>query len=159
MADEVNEVKKDIEEKPDKKKRGLEGMDDHELLLDLAKEQRRTSRYTKLIGVSCVGICVAVCISLAVIVPKVLSTLSNVNKTVDSAYTVEENASNMIVSAQESLDGIDVMIENVDSVVVDNTESVTEALAKLNDVDFDTLNQSIQDLHSVIEPLAKMFSH
>ena len=159
MSEVTEEIKPAEEVKPSKKKHGLEAMDDHELLLDLAREQRRTSRYTKMIGASCIGICAAVCISLAIVVPQVLKTLSNVNKTVTSAYTVAENASAMIESAQESLDGIDTMIENVDTVVVENTQSVTEALNKINEVDFETLNKSIQDLHSVVEPLAQMFAH
>ncbi|MCR4689510.1 MAG: hypothetical protein K5745_08185 [Saccharofermentans sp.] len=153
MAEEIKEV----EEKAPKAKSGVDAMSDHELLVDLVKEQRLTSKYTRIIGASCVGICLAVGISLVILVPKLVNTLNNINKTVTSAYTVAENASAMIASAQDSLEGIDTMIENVDNVVVDNTQAVTDALTNLNEIDFDTLNQSINDLHSVVEPLAKMF--
>ena len=50
------------------------------------------------------------------------------------------------------------MIENVDELVVTSQSGVDQAMKKLNQIDFDTLNQAISDLSDVVEPLASFFN-
>jgi len=50
------------------------------------------------------------------------------------------------------------MIENVDELVVTSQSGVDQAMRKLNQIDFDTLNQAISDLSDVVEPLASFFN-
>ena len=50
------------------------------------------------------------------------------------------------------------MIENVDELVVTSQSGVDQAMKKLNQIDFDTLNQAIGDLSDVVEPLASFFN-
>jgi hypothetical protein len=39
--------------------------------------------------------------------------------------------------------------------VENNTEAITETVQKLNNVDFETLNNAIKNLNDAIEPLAR----
>ena len=39
---------------------------------------------------------------------------------------------------------------------MENTEAINEAISNFNNVDFEHLNQAIEDLAKVIEPLAKL---
>ncbi|MDD5864083.1 MAG: hypothetical protein PUD80_05570 [Firmicutes bacterium] len=48
------------------------------------------------------------------------------------------------------------MVSNVDKLVLSGQQSLDESMEKLNAVDFETLNQAIEDLSDVIEPLAKL---
>ena len=48
------------------------------------------------------------------------------------------------------------MVDNVDSLVITGQQSLQQTMDKLNTIDFDALNQAIDDLSSVIEPLAKL---
>lgn len=47
------------------------------------------------------------------------------------------------------------MVENVNQLVISGQKSLEQSMDKLNAVDFDALNQAIQDLSAIIEPLAK----
>ena len=49
------------------------------------------------------------------------------------------------------------MVRNMDSLAVYAQESLQQTMEKLNTIDIETLNQAIQDLAKVIEPLAKFF--
>jgi len=46
------------------------------------------------------------------------------------------------------------MLENINSLVTTSQSGVEEALQKINEIDFDTLNQAVKDLSNVVKPLA-----
>ena len=50
------------------------------------------------------------------------------------------------------------MTENVNGVVTDNTQAVSDALEEINSIDIEQLNQAINDLSSVVRPLAQLFN-
>ncbi len=63
------------------------------------------------------------------------------------------------------VDNVDGLVRNVDGLIQDvgelvNTsqDGVEETIEKLNTINFETLNNAIEDLSKVIEPLAKFFS-
>lgn len=49
------------------------------------------------------------------------------------------------------------MVSNVDTLVTTSQTGVEDAMAKINGIDFETLNAAITDLAAVVEPLAKFF--
>lgn len=65
-----------------------------------------------------------------------------------------------LAEVTDQLAGMDLgaMVENVDELVITSQAGVEQALDTLNAIDFDTLNQAIEDLSNVIEPLAKFFN-
>lgn len=46
------------------------------------------------------------------------------------------------------------MVANINSLVTTSQAGVEEALAKINEIDFDALNQAVEDLSSIVQPLA-----
>ena len=127
-----------------KSKSGFPDLSDRELLVELLKEQKKTSRRSLITASALVAICV-------------ISTLNNAYKAIDGIQTVVVNADKAISSVEQSLDGIDEMVKNVDKVVVDNTEAVTKTVDQMSNIDVATLNKSIKELSQIIEPLAKFF--
>lgn len=140
-----------------KSKSGFPDLSDRELLVELLKEQKKTSRRSLITASALVAICVMIGIAVLIIVPKVISTLNNAYKAIDGIQTVVVNADKAISSVEQSLDGIDEMVKNVDKVVVDNTEAVTKTVDQMSNIDVATLNKSIKELSQIIEPLAKFF--
>lgn len=65
-----------------------------------------------------------------------------------------------LAEVTDQLAGMDLgaMVENVDELVITSQAGVEQAMDTLNAIDFDTLNQAIEDLSNVIEPLAKFFN-
>lgn len=46
------------------------------------------------------------------------------------------------------------MVENINALVSTSREGVEEALGTINEINFDTLNQAIEDLAAVVQPMA-----
>lgn len=129
----------------------LEKMNDHDLLVELVKSQRAHSTSQKVMTGAAVAIFVALAVSLLVLVPKTVRLLVRLNQTVDEAEL-------MIADAGESLDQIDEMVHNLNVTITDNSKNLTEAVEKMNNIDFQTLNQAINDFSDTVEPLAKFFN-
>lgn len=64
--------------------------------------------------------------------------------------------------AQSNLSGmvenVDLLVANVDGLVGTSQAGVEQAMEKLNAIDFEALNDAIEDLSDVIEPIAKFFN-
>ena len=117
-------------------RKGLEHMDNRELLIELVRTQRRDTfleHVTAIINLVFLAVMILV---LVILVPKAVTTLREVDRTVREVNT-------LALEAQESLDGIDVMVGNVDKMVVENTDAVTTALNQINQVDYQKLNEAI----------------
>ena len=59
---------------------------------------------------------------------------------------------------KNSLDGMNKMISNVDTVLTDNTEAMSDAIKKIGDIDIDGLNDSIKKLNGAVDGLNKIVS-
>ena len=46
------------------------------------------------------------------------------------------------------------MVENINDLVTTSQSGVEETLEKINEIDFNTLNQAVKDLSNVVKPLA-----
>lgn len=128
----------------------LENMSDTELLIEIAKGQRKEAKSGRISAMATVALAIAFIITLSVFLPVAVTTLNKVNTTL-------AEAENVAVSAQKSLEEIDEMVGNFNKVVVDNTDSVNDALKKVGEIDIESLNKSIKELASILDPLARLF--
>lgn len=128
----------------------LENMTDTELLIEIAKGQRKEAKSGRISAIATVALAIAFVITLSVFLPVAVNTLNKVNATL-------AEAENVAVAAQKSLDEIDGMVQNFNGVIVDNTDSVNTALSKVSEIDVNSLNRSIQELADILDPLARLF--
>ncbi len=138
--------------------------ENNELLSALVREQKKTTLFLKIVAVLMAVLLVTVFLIAAVIVPKMNRTLKQAETVLADAEllagatgTALEDIPELLSQCQGSLTGIDEMVGNVNDLVENNTEAITESIEKLNNVDFETLNQSISELHSILEPIANFF--
>lgn len=127
----------------------LENMTDTELLIEIAKGQRKEARSGRIAAIATVALALAFMITLSVFIPTAVSTLNKINTTL-------EEAENVAVAAQDSLGEIDEMVGNFNNVIVDNTDSVNKALSQVSEIDVDSLNRSIKELADILDPLARL---
>ncbi len=120
-----------------------------ELLRQLVKLQKKTANRQLVAAIGSVALAVVVAVALIIIVPKALTVLLDLSNT---AQQTQE----LVAQAQTSLKGLDTMIENVDKVVVDNTQALTNAVGNIQNIDTDGLNEAIKNLSDAAEPLAKL---
>lgn len=134
----------------------LQEMNDNDLLVELVKSQKEDARGQKITAIATVSMFAAVAIALLILVPKVFTTLNNIQDMVKQTKTAVQQTQTFVQSANNSLSGIDDMIANVDQLVTENTQNVGDAMNNFNNVDFERLNQAINDLASIVEPLANL---
>lgn len=148
--------KKDLK----KTKRNPDEMNDHDLLAELIRAQRRTAKFQMLTAVENVVLILGIIVIFVVLVPRAVTALDSFNNTMqevsDLASSTRETVDQLSTDATKSLNNIDGMIENVDTLVQDNTEGLTKALNNVNDIDFDSLNDAIGSLKSSAEQLRKI---
>lgn len=110
-----------------------------------AKKQYRMSQITALAGILVLAV---VLYTSSVLIPRV-------NRLFDDVETVMESVNAVANELEEAHLGQ--MVTDIDSLVTSSDQSVKEALDQINSVDIATLNQAIQDLSSLIRPLARFF--
>lgn len=106
--------------------------------LKLMKKQLRLFRFLSLF----------LAIALVVLAVVLGSTFKKVNRTIEHIETVTADL------ARADWTG---MVENINTLVESSQESLGQATAKIDSIDIETLNQSIQDLSTVIGPIARLF--
>ena len=135
----------------------IEDMNEQELLRELLSEQKKSARNSWIAMIAVVVMTAALLIGFGMVLPKVTRTLDAAYTTLNEGETLLKQAEEMVEQAKHSLAEVDFMVGSVNKLVEDNTEDLTEAMDKLNSLDIEKLNQSIEDLNAVIAPLAKLF--
>ena len=121
---------------------GEDNMNQNEtvILLQQIKEQNKKKLfYTRCTTVLFLIICVVV----LVIVPSIISTLNTVRNT--------------MVHLNNTITTMDDALESVMELAETGSTSMQQALEKIDSIDIGTLNQSIQDLNTVVKPMANLF--
>lgn len=130
-------------------------MEENKELLQLLEQIEKNGRKQVRIGriQSLLMLVAVVCCAGAVVL--VLHFLPQIAAVVDQMEVVLGN----LERTTGELAALDLqsMVKDVDTLVVTGQESLEQTMAKLNTLDFEALNQAIQDLGKVVEPLAKLF--
>ena len=129
-----------------------------ELLERIESSTRRQSRYAMCQMIFTLLTSAAFIVLLLVVV----RILPQLQEAVGQAETVLNNLESVTSElANADLTGmvkdIDALVANVDGLVSTSQEGVTEAVGKINAINFEALNDAIKDLSEVIEPIAKFF--
>lgn len=112
-----------------------------ELLQQLLHTTQKQLKLTRIIAVACVVLAVLSLITFAVLVPRVMTTLNDMNTMAGQLAQVNWAE----------------IAENVNSLVTEVQPGMAEITQALSALDFASLNKAIQDLQAVIAPLAKFF--
>lgn len=121
-----------------------------ELLQKIEKTNRQQVRLTRLV---CIFALLAACACVCTL-GLVYTVLPQITDIASQAQAVLGN----LEETADLLSGMDVsgMVEDVDILVTTAQSSLEQTMGKLNSIDFKSLNQAIQDLANVVEPLSKL---
>ena len=123
-----------------------------ELLNRLDESNRQQAKYAKwqcILSVASALCCVGLFVLVWQLMPQVQALTTQMETVLANLEVVTEQLAGMDLGE---------MVRNVDDLVVTSQAGVEETMAKLNAIDFDTLNKAIHTLADVVEPLAKFFS-
>ena len=119
-----------------------------QILERLEKNSRRQLLHARLqtvFGIICTVFCGILLINLLAFIPKLESLISQTEVLLQDLDTVTQQLAKLELST---------MVENINGLVTTSQAGVEEALGKINEIDFDTLNQAVKDLSNVVKPLA-----
>lgn len=116
-------------------------------IYDMTRKQLMWQRIT---SCAIAGIFIALLVSVYIMIPKMITTLANIDRVTSEAM--------------ESIQDIDVMVaemtdasSNLNKLVSDNADTLTQAVNDLAGIDFDGLNAAIKDLQDTVAPFAAFF--
>lgn len=138
-------------------------MDNNQKLMDLLEQMEKANRkqvaYARLQFVFSV-IAAICCILLLLAGVKVLPQLQEAALQAETVLTNLETVTTELAQADliGMVENVDALVTNVDGLVGTSQVGVEQAMAKINAIDFDALNDAIKDLSDVIEPIAKFFN-
>ena len=139
-------------------KKKLEDMTDRELMIELIESQRKDALGQKITAVGTVALFAAVLVALVILVPRVITLLNDVNVAVKNADTMIAQIQGSITELDTAVADIDQMVTNANDLVVTNTDSLNDAVQKINNINFEELNKAISDFSDTVEPLANFFN-
>ena len=118
-------------------------------LQKIVEYTKKEAQFSKITAICAITLVIIIAVVLALVVPKAIKTLDDIDRTVVAA----ESSLKKIDDMSESLKETGIMMNEF---MNGNMETFGEALDKLNSVDIDTLNEAIKDLKAAVEPFAKM---
>ena len=123
-------------------------MDNQILLEKIVKQTRQQALFTKILCV----FCAVILICMLVLTFFIVNAAGQITELAEQAKFVMDNLD--VVTWELANADIGGMIENMGALTTDSQAIVEEAMSKLNAINLDALNQAIEDLANIVEPLA-----
>ena len=131
-------------------------MENNQKLLELLERMEKANRkqviYARLqfvFSIVAALCCVVLVLAGMQVLPALQETAAQAEAVLGNLETVTEELANADIGG---------MVKNVDSLVTTSQTGVEQTMSKINAIDFEALNDAIQDLSDVIEPIAKFFN-
>ncbi len=136
-------------------------MEENKETLELLKKIERANRHQVWSGYIRSGLILVCAVCMVALVVMVARLMPQINEILGQAGLAMGQIQTVLTDLQQTagqLAQVDYagMVSNVDNLVTTGQQSLEGMMEKLNSVDFEKLNQAIEDLAAVIEPLAKM---
>ncbi len=119
------------------------------ILQKMMEKQEKGIRLNRIVAFAECFLLAVMLITAVVLGPLILRTVRNVND-------VLEQVDSLIDNVESSLVEIKVLAQDADDLVVANEAAVNEAIGHFNEVDFESLNRSIERLSNVLKPMSKI---
>ena len=121
-----------------------------QVLKKLEKQSQQQLLFTKILC----GLCALMLVCTLVLTILIGGAVQQIVAIAEPLQKISQQAGTVMASLAEA--DLSSMVESVNSLAADSQSAITEAMKKLDTIDIDTLNQAIQDLADVVEPLAKV---
>lgn len=122
---------------------------------ELLEKTKKQLLYTRVLAAAAVGMLLVMLLAAAVVVPKAAVALSQVS---DVMIRVQKLAETAVTDIQKMSGEVTSVSQGLNEFVADNAQTLTEAAEDISQIDFEGLNNAIQDLQDAVSPLAKMMN-
>lgn len=121
-----------------------------ELLARLEKSSRQQALFTKILCILCAVLLICSLVTTAA----VAGAAGQITKLAEDAKFVLDNLDTVTWELANA--DIGSMVENMGALAADSQAIVEDAMKKLDAINLEALNQAIEDLADIVEPLAKI---
>ncbi len=128
------------------------------LLKQILEADKKEVKYAKRAAFFMMGLCVIFLVAALIIVPKVVETLGHVNEAVIAAGETLEGADEALKNINTMSGSITDTSDQMNTMLTENAQSLTDAVEKMNSIDFEGLNKAIQDLQDAVGPFASFMN-
>lgn len=118
---------------------------------EMLKVDKKHLFWQRLSALAVVATFLVVLIAVVILVPQISETLGHINKVATDAEAAIENVDEMVLEMTDAS-------KNLNQLVGDNSEALTEAVTNMSNIDFDGLNEAIKDLQDTVGPMASFFN-
>lgn len=140
-------------------------LSEKELLSQIRDLQEKKLKVEKRTSKLLFALTLVILIAVIVMVPATLMLFNKVTQTVDKANGAIDDITATVQRAETTLDGIDEMTEsasqaasNMNQLVEENSKTLNESIKALSEVDYEGLNEAINDLKSTASSMAEVMS-
>ena len=139
-----------------KKTDDLNDKETKELLKELLEFEKKEAKYQKVTSILIFCLVVIMGIVSFMIVPVAVQTLTTANETIVMAQNALSKIDQEMDSINTMTKSITATSDNMNSMVIENSEELSKAVESMSNIDFAGLNQAISDLQAAVGPFAKM---
>ena len=133
-------------------------MTEKEIMESLLRTERCNARHSMITMITCMVLTCVLTIAVVVVVPRLISIMNSETSLIAAASEIKDNLNTLTDNAQSTLDNVNNLANNANDVITQNSDELTEAINKISYIDIESLNQSIKDLQSIVEPLSRVSS-
>ena len=130
-----------------------------EMMEEMEKNSRKQVMYARLhfIFAAVAAVCCAMLLFAGLkVLPELQAAATQAEIVLNNLEEVTTDLAKVDLSSM--VENVDGLVSDVDALVGTSQNGIEETMEKLNKIDFDALNQAIEDLSDVIEPIAKFFN-
>lgn len=120
-----------------------------QLLQKMIQRQEKDILISRITAIAECTLLAALIIVFSLLVPKFLNTVSRVEETMNQIDL-------LIDQTEQSLITISDLAIDADELIISNDEAIAEAITNFNNVDFESLNESIANLADIIKPVVEI---
>lgn len=131
---------------------------EQEVWRELLEKTKKQLLYTRVLAAAAVGMLLVMLLAAVVIVPKAAAALSQVSDAMIRVQKLAETADTAVADIQKMSGEVTSVSQGLNEFVADNAQTLTEAAEDISQIDFEGLNNAIQDLQDAVSPLAKMMN-
>lgn len=133
-------------------------MEEKVILEQLLAESKKRTRLTRLAAFAMVIMLAVLLVTGIMVVPKAISVLGEIEALALSTEALVENAEGYLNEISEMTASFTDTSAGLNTFITDNAQTLSEAISEMKDIDVNTLNEAISDLHDAVAPFASLMN-
>ena len=126
-------------------------MEEKNVMEELLEDSKKRTTCARIAAFAATGVFIAVVVVCLLVVPRMFQLMNEADELVISAETALTEISAMTTNITETS-------TSMNTFITENSQTISDAISGINEIDIATLNEAIQDLKDAVEPFANLMN-